>query len=278
MNKTDNFIDGYDSSDEINIEVTDNDATYIYTVPYKPTYNNRKRLLCYSFLNDETCLYNNKCAYAHSYEEQNIDDDKIFLYEIIFDEKLMGFYLVNNPKTDEIYKKLLFFSNICEQCINKKCTGGFNCRYGSFISTIKICKNDFLSGGCLNKIVEISMDNNIVEKINKISSNSNFKKCNLYLGCINGLHLSQRGLISYYKYIQKNENTKKNNYHSVRYIDIDPINKILKTSYNNDTSSSSTDDELNTIFSKNDIYKGSSSDSESDGESTESKKMFEEEI
>ena len=32
-----------------------------------------KKILCNNFLNSITCKYGNKCAYAHSYDEQILD-------------------------------------------------------------------------------------------------------------------------------------------------------------------------------------------------------------
>lgn len=245
--------DGYDSSNEIDIEVVDyengNACTKVYSVPYKPTYSNRKRLICFSLINEEKCIYNSKCTYAHSFEEQIIDEDRCHTYKIILDKNLMNFYSQINPKTEEIYKNLLFMTHICDQCQQKKCTGAYNCRNGVFNTSLKICKNDLLSGGCLNKTINITIDKKLLDKIklNNTETN-NFQPSEIYEGCINGHHLTQRKLIPYYKHIQQKENTKKNEYHSIRYIDINPINKIFRD--NNSNSEESTDEELDDIFSK----------------------------
>lgn len=241
--------DGYDSSNEIDIEVIDfedgNTQTTVYSVPYKPTFSNKKRLICFSVINGEDCMYGPKCTYAHSFEEQIIDEDKYYTYQIIFDKNQMNFYSLINPKTEDVYKNLLFMTHICDQCQQKKCTGGHNCRNGASKAQFKICKNDLLSGGCLNKLVDIIIEEQLLDKL----KTNNFESCEKYEGCINGHHLTQRKLIPYYKYIQQKENTKKNEYHSIRYIDINPINKIFRN-HENSHSSESTDEELNDIFSK----------------------------
>lgn len=249
-----NYDDGYDSSNEIDIEVIDyeNDHTIVYSVPYKPTFNSKKRLICFSKINDEKCMYGAKCTYAHSLDEQIIDEDKYYTYQIIFDKNQMKFYSLINPKTEDIYKNLLFMTHICDQCQIKKCTGGHNCRNGVFDISLKICKNDLLSGECLNKLIDIVIDKQL---LNKLKTN-NFEPCDSYKGCINGHHITQRNLIPYYKYIQQKENTKKNEYQSIRYIDVKPINKFFKN-HDNSYSSESTDEELNCIFSK---YNDNSSD------------------
>lgn len=252
----DNYLDdGYDSTDEIDIEITDfkngSLCTHIYTVPYRPTHCNEKRLMCYSIINNSECGYGSKCAYAHSMDDQIIDEDRLFVYQILLDKNLMHFFSMTNPKTNEIYKHLLFLTNICNQCIKKTCTGGYNCKHGVCDSTLKLCKNDLYTGECINKTIDISVQQNI---INKIRSHD-FEACDYYKGCINGHHLSTRGLIPYYKYVHQQESSKKNKYHSVRYIDLDPLTRIFRYKYNNSNdyendSESSTDEEINSWFQK----------------------------
>ncbi|XWV26302.1 hypothetical protein QJ857_gp0772 [Tupanvirus soda lake] len=256
-----NYVDdGYDSNDEIKIEITDckngNLCTQIYTVPYRPTHCNEKRLICFSTINSEKCGYGSNCTYAHSFEEQKIDDDKKFIYQIVLDKNLMNFFSMTNPKTDEIYKHLLFLTHICDNCTNKKCTGGYNCRNGVCHFSLKLCKNDLLTGECLNKLTEINVNKDIIDRLNS----NGFVECETYKGCINGHHLTTRNLIPYYKYVHQKENCKKNKYHSVRYIDINPLNRIYKNSYNNqfnynmdynsNDSESSSDEEINSWFQK----------------------------
>lgn len=251
----DNFSDGYDSNDEIKIEVTDtkngNLYTHIYSVPFRPTHSNEKRLICFSIINDEPCAYGGNCTYAHSLREQRVDPDKNFIYQIILDKDLMNFFSMTNPKTDEIYKQLLFMTHVCESCTANKCTGGYNCRHGVNDPCLKICKNDLLTGQCLNKIIDVHVDNNIFHKIHRDGNPV------VYKGCINGHHLTERKLLPYYKYVHQKENSKKNKYQSVRYIDINPLNRIFNRQENNNynireshDSDESTDDEINSWFQK----------------------------
>lgn len=260
VNSSIKSIEDDNSDDEINLEITDNKNgniyTHIYSVPYKPSQFNKKRLICFSAINDEKCCYGNNCTYAHSLEEQQIDDEKKFIYQIILDKILMNFFSMTNPKTDEIYKQLLFLTNICESCLSQKCTGGYNCRNGINNRSLKICKNDLLTGECLNKILNIQMDDDIIKKI----SSPNFRACEEYKGCLNGHHLTLRNLIPYYKYIHMKDNSRKYKYQSVRYIDINPLQRLFKhniKSFNsnctNDYSDSSTDEEINGWFQKKNI-------------------------
>lgn len=252
-NETEDLLidDGYDSNDEIKLEITDyqNGRTFtqVFQVPYRPTHSNEKRLVCFSIINNESCIYGYNCTYAHSLDEQIVDPDKKFIYEIVLDQTLMNFFSITNPKTDEIYKQLLFLTHLCEKCVGKKCTGGYNCRNGVCNPSLKLCKNDLLTGECLNKVVEIEIDPLTLKKI-KVD------KC-VYRGCINGHHLTDRGLVPYYKYIHQRENSRKNKYQSVRYIDVHPLSKVFKENYDsscviinnmdNSNDSSSSDEELN---------------------------------
>lgn len=264
--------EGYESNDEIDIEITNYNEgkvyTQTYTVPYHPTHCNEKRLLCFSVLNKDNCYYKNKCTYAHSFEEQIIDYDRLFTYQIILDKKLMNFFSLTNPKTEEIYRNLLFYTQICDLCSQNKCTGGYNCRHGAFTSMLKICKNDLFTGDCINKLSTITVTDDIIKKI----SSNTFEQYPEYEGCINGHHLSERGLVPYYKYVHQKEVTKKNMYQSVRYIEIDPLLRIFKNknnisncivsnSNNSNDTESSTDEEISGWF-RNGCASSDSEDSE----------------
>lgn len=268
MNEIMDSDDGYDSADEISIEITDsangNMCTQIYTVPFRPTHCNEKRLICFSIINNEKCCYGTNCKYAHSLREQIIDEDKKFVYQIILDKKLMDFFSLTNPKTEELYKNLLFLSRTCENCKNKKCTGGFNCRNGVCDFSLKLCKNDLQSGGCINKIINIDVDHSIIDKLNF----NEFEQCHIYEGCINGHHLTKRGLLPYYKYVHQKENLRKNKYQSIRYIDIGPLNKIFNNNINKidinhrSDSDSTTDEEINSWFQKKSDFESKSDEND----------------
>jgi len=244
----DDFVDDYDSSDEMKIELVDNDEIQTYPVPYKPVHSNKKRLICFSILNNELCNYGSHCTYAHSLSEQIIDPEKKFIYQIILDKNLMNFFSMTNPKTDEIYKQLLFLTHICDNCCNQTCTGGYNCRNGVFSPSLKLCRNDLLTGQCLNKIIHIDIDKSIIDKIDEI------QPLETYTGCMNGHHLSARNLLPYYKYVHQKENTRKNQYQSVRYIDINSFYRSKNSDkyIHDDNSDSSIDEEINSWFKKKD--------------------------
>lgn len=245
MNSEDN---GYSSCDELDFEIITDKNTQIETVSihYNPTFSQKKRLICFSVINKTKCNYQEKCIYAHSLEEQYVDEDKFFFYQIVLDKNLMNFFSLTNPKTDDIYQCLFLFTQICNKCLTNKCTGGFNCRNGICHPSLKICRNDFLTGQCSNNIVKIEIDNRIIHKFEK----NEFTRCNEYTGCSNGHHLTSRNLMPYYKYKHILENSKKNKYQSVRYIDINPLNRIFNSTRNLSDSDESTDEEISEWFSR----------------------------
>lgn len=261
----------YEDAEELKLEIVNNEngKSYIHTynIPYRPPFINEKRLICYSIMNNEQCIYGTKCTYAHSLAEQHIDFEKNFLYQIILDQNLMKFCpqtlpdnpvantTLDNPKIGEIYKQLLTITYFCENSKNNRCTGGYNCKHGVHDITLKICRNDLLTGNCLNRLIDIPINPDVLKKITDV------ELMDQYQGCINGHHLSLRRLLPYYKYIHQKENASKNRYQSVRYIDISQIDKLFKNnsatsstmlSHTNRFSSSeeSTDEEINEWFQK----------------------------
>lgn len=230
MNKIINNEEGYDSNDEIVLESNNEN----YKISCCPTHSNKKRLLCHSTINNEECPYKNFCTYAHTLNEQNIDSDKKIIYQMILDKNLAQY--INDTNIFDIYKNLLHNIKICDTCIDKKCTGGYNCRNGIFCESLKICRNDLLTGNCLNKIISISIDKHILEKIN------NIELLETYEGCINGHHLSIRGLLPYYKIL--NDIEKANNNEKVKaYIEKNQDYSSLDTFINE--SETSSDEEIN---------------------------------
>lgn len=179
---------------------------YYQKIPIK-FFGNQKKILCNSVINKiSECSYGNKCIYAHSIYEQNIDENKKFIYQIILDENLMDLININGPKKWQIYTGLINSTKYCKlkdgllcSGVEKKCNGGLNCKYGVHFNTFKICRCDLLMGQCSNDIIEINVDKTLVDKVGGVKSPDK------YLGCMNGHHLTMRGLIPFLKLILKNK-------------------------------------------------------------------------
>jgi len=115
--------------------------------------NNLKKLLCNNYLEYGKCNYGNKCLYSHSLNEQKVESIRENIY------KLLNDYLEGNTidqliideinDNKEFQKSLLQLTKICNDCLLKKCPGGYNCKHGTINEKYQICYND-LTNECLD--------------------------------------------------------------------------------------------------------------------------------
>lgn len=239
-----------ESDEDMKIEILNYDGLrhkkHTYSISKNYFSSNEKRLICYSIINNNQCQFGKNCTYAHNYDDQIIDNDRMAVYRIILDSTMKDLNIINEPKKNLFYKQLLFCTNQCELCSENKCPGGYNCRNGVNLEDLKVCKNDFLTGECMNRKININISDKIKNKITDIVLP------NCYEGCINGHHLSSRGLNPYYKFLHM----KQHNKYDEKYIDIDHILKMNhiyaeRTYFTNDTiTDSSSDEEINSWFKK----------------------------
>lgn len=199
---------------------------------------NDKRILCMSTINDDRCMHINKCKYAHTLDEQKVDHDRTEIIKLYMDADVLS-----TIDDEEIYKRLMLYTKVCESCINGQCMGGYNCKHGVNHKCIKICRNDFLSGDCVNATDEIYIVDEICKKF---ELRDNIKRN----GCANGHHLTLRGLIPYCKFTHNQQYDKKYNYQSIRYIDINQVSRFLLADVHDDSISSpmSSDNELEELL------------------------------
>ena len=158
INETNNIID--DNSEKTKQIETNND--------------NYKKILCKNINDIGKCIYNNKCLYAHSLEEQNIESIRETAYKMIkIDTDLSH---IDLSKNKYLYNNLQALSKLCQHCEEKKCTGGYNCKHGACDKIYVICLTDLNKGSCEG-------------------------------GC-NKIHLTLKGLVPYGTSIIKNMKTK----------------------------------------------------------------------
>lgn len=139
--------------------------------------HNFKKLLCYNIVNNCKCEYKNKCMFAHTLEEQKKETLRQKIYDLIyFQEDLSNINLLEDKI---LLDEILVLTKECKNCINKKCPGGYNCKFGVCLRENKICYNDIMNGKCYNTTNEI--------KVNGIK----------IVKCIYGLHLTERKIIPY---------------------------------------------------------------------------------
>jgi hypothetical protein len=128
-------------------------ATFSTSTPQKKLQNvarydnkNHKKILCNNIISDNECPYGTKCLYAHSMEEQNVDDLRKKAYDMILkDDDLSSIDLKSNY---ELYETLLELTHVCENCVKHRCTGGYNCKYGVYDEQYQLCKTDIVFGDC----------------------------------------------------------------------------------------------------------------------------------
>lgn len=109
---------------------------------------NHKKILCQNIILHGICTYTDRCLYAHTIEEQKIDIKRKKIFDLIDLNTDLSFIDVNKHK--DIYKDFLLFTKPCLDCVNNKCNGGNNCKFGSPFIKYIICYDDLNYGVCDN--------------------------------------------------------------------------------------------------------------------------------
>jgi hypothetical protein len=143
--------------------------------------NNYKKLLCYNIVNNMKCVYKNKCMFAHNINEQLKEQNREFIYNMIY--VLNDLSNINIKENKELFEELMIFTKECKNCINKKCPGGYNCKFGVCMKELKICYNDLLNGKCMYPLKDEIINDKIIRR------------------CQYGIHLTEKNLIPYYQRI-----------------------------------------------------------------------------
>ncbi len=137
---------------------------------------NIKKLLCYNIVNNSKCVYKGKCMFAHNLAEQKKEPLREYINDMIY--KMDDLSNIDIYQDKVLLDELVIYTKECKNCLNKKCPGGYNCKFGACIKDIKICYNDLMHGKCYNILTD---------------ENTNIKRC------IHGIHLTEKNLISYYQ-------------------------------------------------------------------------------
>ncbi|ATZ80576.1 hypothetical protein BMW23_0529 [Bodo saltans virus] len=143
--------------------------------------NNLKKILCENMIYNGECKYDQKCLYAHNIDEQNINDKRKYIYDLI--DIIDDLSQIDLKKDYSMYKSLLELTRMCKKCMDNMCIGGYNCKLGACVKKYCICANDLNNGLCKNP-------------------NCDF------------VHLTKKGLKPYYKkekkYVKYDDKTSKN--------------------------------------------------------------------
>ncbi len=131
----------------------DNKDNYIINNNFDNLYH--KKILCNNFLNSIACKYGNKCAYAHSYDEQILDYPRKLAYDMIEIMNDLSEIDITSPENKELYKVLLILTKTCNDCDKCKCAGGKNCKYGVYTRKLQVCYYDLTYGNCPNSFCKL---------------------------------------------------------------------------------------------------------------------------
>ncbi len=115
---------------------------------------NHKKILCNNYINNNTCQHGLKCSYAHNLEEQNIDAYRQKTLDILNSNDDLSYIDFTQFQYKILMKDLLTYTKLCDNCINKKCTGGYNCKYGTCLQKYLICYDDLNYNYCTTKNCE----------------------------------------------------------------------------------------------------------------------------
>jgi hypothetical protein len=107
---------------------------------------NHKKILCQNVILNGSCMYTDRCLYAHKIDEQKIDIKRKKIFDLLDSTCDLSFIDIN--KHNDIYKEFLLFTKPCLDCLNNKCTGGNNCKFGSPNIKYIVCYDDLNYGKC----------------------------------------------------------------------------------------------------------------------------------
>jgi hypothetical protein len=108
-----------------------------------------RTLLCNNIINFNKCDYGSKCVFAHKREEQKMSPTRELAYNIIKNpHKSYNTIIV----TEELIRTFYTMTKLCEKCVKWKCTGGYNCKNGTFDESYRVCWDDlhYGQGQCMN--------------------------------------------------------------------------------------------------------------------------------
>lgn len=118
---------------------------------YNKKIMSHKTVICNSVIENKKCSYGYRCKFAHSIEEQNCSDElNERIFTMIDNKESFKDFSLTNTKNFASLKKL---TKLCLNCINCKCTGGINCKHGSYSKKYYVCYEDLMYGKCLNREV-----------------------------------------------------------------------------------------------------------------------------
>lgn len=176
---------------------------------------NFKKLLCYNVVNNCKCLYKNKCMFGHTLEEQKKEPMRQYIHDMLYTLDDLSNININNNKL--LLDELTILTKECKSCLNKKCPGGYNCRFGTCLKENKICYNDMMYGRCFNILTKTDHDGIILYR------------------CINGVHLTEKKLIPHNQRILFELNNTEKNFFIKYNVNFNSKNNVISMELNDNT-------------------------------------------
>jgi hypothetical protein len=110
--------------------------------------NSLKKILCHNMIYNGECKYGDKCLYAHSLKDQNVNKKRKEVYDILKNNSDLS--NINLRENYDLYKTMLELTKYCKNCNSNSCIGGYNCKSGVYDKKYCICINDLNYGECYN--------------------------------------------------------------------------------------------------------------------------------
>jgi hypothetical protein len=132
----------------------DNDEDTYYKIPsfsnkqllYQKKDKVYKKTMCKNIANYNNCTQGFNCHFAHSLDEQVVDNDRKYVYDIL--NSNVDLSDINLSENKILYEILKILTNLCSRCLENRCTGGYNCRNGACLEKYHICSKDLNYGFC----------------------------------------------------------------------------------------------------------------------------------
>jgi hypothetical protein len=143
--------------------------SYTYSNTHDVIQKPVKRILCKNIINTDElitiesnnsqpnkilkCAFMTTCLYAHNLEEQNVDASRKEAINILKDLAGISQQKIHNlskieTENSPVYDLFLLYTKTCQSCVQNKCVGGYNCKFGSPLESLVVCIDDLISGDC----------------------------------------------------------------------------------------------------------------------------------
>jgi len=158
--------------------------------PYTKEQISGRKLLCRLMTAHKYCNRGPDCAYAHTLREQELEPGRLIAIRMMLDCSLA----CPEDQIDLVYHEALSMCRLCDSCVKKECTGGYNCYNGACHRDLLVCCDDIFAGSCENELYQDSLP--------KVASRFFQEDIQPRMRCISGYHLTSDTLLPYNDYVR----------------------------------------------------------------------------